>query len=438
MNRTVEKGKTLLVNGPASVTVVSGKAEVFGTVISSASKVVIREGKQLPLAVEETTTFDLSLAEKASAEEVDGNTIPASWAASFEKVSELQAKPVIIMVLGTMDSGKTSFCTYLVNKLLGQKKKVAVLDGDLGQSDIGPPCTVAYALPSKPITDPFNLRARNAVFIGVTSPESAVDKVIEGLTTLKQEALNSNPDAIITNTDGWIEGEGALKYKTRLAEAIKPDIIFCIQQKDELAQLMEGLKEFKTIMVSSPSVINQRDKEKRKSLRELGYIKYLRNAKIQSFPQGWLKIEDNELFGLGRANMNFKETRKIYELLGMKPLHIVERVEAISIIIGKRRWVNAENLKKIEEAAKKKVHLIRKGDEEGLLVALFNSDRKFLGIGVLQEIEYLRKTIKILTPVSEGIAITTIGKVKLDRNMKEIPALGEENQSDNTTLSRLF
>jgi len=87
MNRTVEKGRTLLVNGPASVTVVSGKAEVFGTVISNPSKVVIREGKQLPLAVEETTTFDLSLAEKASAEEVEGNTIPASWAASFEKVS---------------------------------------------------------------------------------------------------------------------------------------------------------------------------------------------------------------------------------------------------------------------------------------------------------------------------------------------------------------
>jgi polynucleotide 5'-hydroxyl-kinase GRC3/NOL9 len=139
MNRTVEKGKTLLVNGPASVTVVSGKAEVFGTVISSASKVVIREGKQLPLAVEETTTFDLSLAEKASAEEVEGNTIPPSWVESFEKVSELQAKPVVIMVLGTVDSGKTSFCTYLVNKLLSQKKKVAVLDGDLGQSDIETP-----------------------------------------------------------------------------------------------------------------------------------------------------------------------------------------------------------------------------------------------------------------------------------------------------------
>lgn len=437
MNRIVEKGKTLLVNGPASVTVVSGKAEVFGTVIGNAGKVVIREGKQLPFIVEETTTFDLSLAEKASAEEVEGNTIPHSWVESFEKVTELQAKPVVIMVLGTVDSGKTSFCTYLVNKLLSQKKKLAVLDGDLGQSDIGPPCTLAYALVSKPITDLFNLQARNAVFVGVISPESAIDKVIEGLAILKKEALSSNPDAIVINTDGWIEGENAAEYKSLLAKALRPDIALCIQQRDELVHLEENLKEFKTVMVDSPSAINQRDKDKRKNLRELGYVKYLRNAKIQSFPQGWLKIEDNELFGLGRTNMSFNEARKIYDLLGMKPLHIVERADAISIIIGKRRWVNVENLKRIEEVTKKKVHLIRKGDEEGLLVALFNSDRKFLGIGVLQEIEYLRKTIKILTPVSEGIAITTIGKVKLDRNMKEILTI-EEDQSDSTASMRLF
>jgi len=438
MNRTVEKGKTLLVNGPASVTVVSGKAEVFGTVISNSGKVILREGKQLPFAVEETTTFDLSLAEKATAEEVEGDTIPPSWVESFEKIMELQTKPVTIMVLGSTDAGKTSFCTYLANKLVNQKKRVAVIDGDLGQSDIGPPCTVAYALVSKPITDPFNLQARNAVFVGVTSPEKSVDKAVEGLAALRQEALSNTPDVIIANSDGWIEGEEAVKYKIRLAETIKPDIIFCIQQEDELAQLVGDLEEFKTTIVDSPSVISQRNREKRKNLRELGYIKYLRNAKIQSFPQGWLKIEDNDVFGLGRSHMSFREASKIYELLGMKPLHIVERGDAISVIIGKRRWINGENLKKIEETTKKKAYVIRKGDEEGLLVALYNSERKFLGIGVLQEIEYLRKTIKILTPVSEGIAIITIGKVKLDKNMKEIPALEEENQQEYTAFSRLF
>jgi len=282
------------------------------------------------------------------------------------------------------------------------------------------------------------LQARNAVFVGVTSPEKTVDKVVEGLATLRQEALGNNPDVVMANSDGWIEGEKAVKYKIRLAETIKPDITFCIQQKDELAQIVEELKEFNTAVVDSPSVISQRNMEKRKNLRELGYIKYLRNAKIQSFPQGWLKIEDNDVFGLGRAHMSFREANKIYELLGMKPLHIVERDDAISVIIGKRRWINAENLRKIEETTKKKAYVIRKGDEEGLLVALYNSERKFLGVGVLQEIEYLRKTIKILTPVSEGIAIITIGKVKLDKNMKEIPALEGENQAEHIAFSRLF
>lgn len=438
MIRTVEKGKTLLVDGPASVTVTLGKVEVFGSVIGSTGKVVIREGKRLPFAVEEKATFDLSLAEKAAVEEVEGNTIPLSWTKSCEELLNLQAKSIVAMVLGTVDSGKTSFCTYLVNKLLPQKKKVAVLDGDLGQSDIGPPCTVAYTFVTKPTTDLFNLRARNAIFIGVTSPNGTTDKVEESIASLKKQILENDPDLVIVNSDGWVEGEEAVKYKIRLVEEINPDIIFCIQQKEELAPIFIALEKFRKVVVDTPSVVSQRSREKRKNLRELGYLKYLRNAKVQSFPLGWLKIEDEGMLGLTRTHTNIKEARKIYDLLGMKPLHFTEQSDRISIIIGRRRWINPDNLKKVEETTRKKVVVIRKGEEEGLLTALYNTERKFLGIGVVQEIDYLRKTLKFLTPVSENIAIAAIGKVKLDKNMKEIPPLGEENHSEFTTFSKLF
>lgn len=59
MNRIVEKGKTLLVDGPASVTVTSGNVEVFGSKANIASKIVIREGKRLPFAVHETAAFEI-------------------------------------------------------------------------------------------------------------------------------------------------------------------------------------------------------------------------------------------------------------------------------------------------------------------------------------------------------------------------------------------
>jgi len=438
MNRIVEKGKTLLIDGPASVTVTSGKAESFGYLTSSTRKIVIREGKKLPLAVEEKAIFDISLAETANVEEVEGNTIPPSWTKACEELANFEKKPTIAMVLGIVDSGKTSFCTYLVNNMVRQKKKIAVLDGDLGQSDVGPPCTVAYTFVTRPTTDLFNLQAKNAVFIGVTSPNGVIDRVVDGLTSLEKEIMHNDPDVVVINSDGWIEGEEAVKYKVRLVEEIKPDVIFFIQQKDELTLLMNVLGNFRKVVVDSPSVISQRSREKRKNLRELGYIKYLRNAKVQSSPLDWLKIEDSELFGMSKKISSFREASKIYNLLGMKPLHFTTQKDRISIIIGRKRWINPENLKKLEETTKKKVIVIRKGEEEGLLTGLYDSKRKFLGIGVVQEIDYRRRTLKILTPVPKNIAIASVGKVKLDKNMKEAPALGEENQSESTAFSKLF
>jgi polynucleotide 5'-hydroxyl-kinase GRC3/NOL9 len=438
VNRTVEKGKTLLVDGPASVAVTSGKVEVFGSIKNDANKIVIREGKRLPFTVEENATFDISLGEGANAEEVDNTTIPQSWTRAFEELMKIQTKPVTALVLGTVDSGKTSFCTYLINRLLHEKQKVAILDGDLGQSDIGPPGTVAYTFVTKPITDLFNLQAKNAFFVGVTSPSVAVDKVIEGLTSLKQEILNSNPDFLVTNSDGWIEGDDAVNYKVQLIRELNPNIIFCIQQKDELTSFVNILEGLTTVVVESPLAIKQRNREKRKNLRELGYVKYLRTAKVQSFPLSWLKIEENELLGLNKAYENTQQARKIYNLLEMKPLHLAEFKDKISIVIGRSRWIKEENLRRVEEFAKKKIMLIRKGEEEGLLTALYNDERKFLGIGVLHEVEYSRKAIKIFTSVSKGISIVALGKVKLDKNLKEVPTFTEENQSDMSNIKELL
>lgn len=437
MNRTVEKGKTLLVDGPASVTVISGKVEVFGSEIGGTAKVVIREGKRLPFAVQEAAVLDISLGEGATIGEVDGTTVPLSWIESAKELLKVQTRPATAIVLGTVDSGKTSFCTYLINKVVREKRKVAVLDGDLGQSDIGPPSTVAYAIVSKPVTDLFNLQAKNAFFIGETSPGNATEKMIRGLTQLRKEALAANPEVLVINTDGWVEGECAFNYKVKLVEQLSPDVVFCIQQKDELSPLTSGLEKFKKTVVESPPAIRQRDQDKRKILRELGYKKYLRNPRVQSLSLSWVKVEGNESFALNKAHINTKEARRIYELLGMKPLQLSETSDKISIIIGRRRWISSDNIKKLEESTKKRVVVTRKGEEEGLLAALYDGERKFLGIGVLQEIDYLRKTAKVTTPVSKEASILALGKVKLDKNMKEIP-LTDENNMNFASFKKLF
>jgi polynucleotide 5'-hydroxyl-kinase GRC3/NOL9 len=438
MNQTVERGKTLLVDGPASVVVTSGKVEVFGFTVSGSNKTIVREGKRLPFAVEEKASFNISLGESASVEEIDGKTIPDSWANAFEELMRIDKKPTTAMVLGTVDSGKTSFCTYLINRLLGEGKRVAILDGDIGQSDIGPPCAVSYAFASKPVTDLFSLRAQNAFFVGTTSPSTEIDKVIEGLTMLKEEMLSGNPDFVIVNTDGWIEGEDAVSYKVRSVTELHPDMIFLIRQQDLSTPILDALKDFTTVVVDFPSTVKQRSREKRRSLRELGYIKYLRNARVQSIPIGWLKIEENGFFGFSKTYENTRQAGRIYELLGMKPLRLAELKDRILIFVGKRRWINDDAIKKVEEFTKKKIVVVRKGDEEGLFTALYDSDRKFLGTGILQEVDYERKTLKILTPVSKEISTVALGKVKLDKNLKEDLAFAEEDFSRSTDFRRIL
>lgn len=359
MNRTVEKGKTLLVDGPASVAVVSGKTEVFGFQVRDAGKIVIREGKRLPFAVLEKADFDIFLGESASVEEVDGNTIPQSWIESADALAGLQKKPVIAMVMGKTDSGKSSFCTYLINKLVNEKQKVAVLDGDLGQSDIGPPCTVAYAFVTKPVTDLFTLKAENAFFVGFTSPSEAVDKTVRGIGLMKQEILAKAADFVVVNTDGWVEGEEAVKYKSLLAEALNPDAVFCIQQNDELAPLLAALEKFRKSMAESPLTVRQRNREKRRDLRELGYIKYLTDAKVKTWALKLLTIEEQD-----------------------------------------------------------KAQIMQGG--EGLLLGLYDAQRKFLGIGILRKVDYVRNALKVFTSVSAKPASVAFGKVRLQENLKEI------------------
>ena len=362
MNRKVEKGKTLLVDGPASVTVVSGKVEVFGFRVSQPKRrIVIREGKRMPFFAEENAELRITLGKDASFEEADGNTVPPSWAVAAETLQELEKRPAVVMVVGGVDSGKTSLCTYLINRLLGAGCKVAILDCDVGQSDIGPPTTTGYARVAEPVTDLFALRAEDAFFVGVTSPSENVGRTLEGVAQMREKLQRCPVDFVVVNTDGWVLGEDALAYKIQLAETLAPDAFFCIQQADELAPLVAALAKFNPFAVASPQTVRLRSREKRRNLRELGYLKYLADAKVKVWSLRRVTVEPTVL------------------CQNQLPL-------------------------------------------DGSLLGLHDAHGKFLGIGVLMEVDCERKTLKVRTAVSAEPALAVLGRVRVDERLHEVPS----------------
>jgi len=418
MNKTVEKGKTLLIDGPASVNFVSGYAEVLGAPLKTGERIVVRDAKRMPIEVKKKAEFNIMLGEGATVEEAEGSTIPTSWKDAAEKILTFNKKPLVIVILGRIDVGKSSFCTFLANTMLKNKKRVTIVDGDLGQSDVGPPASIGYGHVKRLVKDLFEVHAEDVSFIGITTPSGVMDKVITGMAKMKEKALEkSDAEFLIINTDGWIEGEDAAKYKLSLVESVNPDVVVALQQQNELAHILATLKT-ETISVETSQAVKQRDREKRKVLRELSYKKYLRSAKVLTFPLSWMRIEGVPL-GTG-APPKKMQIKKIEELLSLLPLHCEETATTILLVLGSQQWIHRDRIKAIEENFGKKVRVMREGDEEGLLVSLYSENGNFSGIGILTGIDYERKTMKVYTPTKGKVSTISVGQIKLDKNCGEL------------------
>lgn len=355
--------RTMLIDGPASVELVSGKAEVFARPLQEAQRVLIRDGKRMPFYATENAQFNVMLGANAVVAEVEGNTVPESWSKPVQTALELQKKPVVIIVLGAVDSGKSSFSTYLLNRLVAEQRRVAVLDGDLGQSDIGPVASVGLGVATKPVSDIHNLKMQNGFFVGVTTPSLAAKKAVKGLAAMKAEAETREVDYILVNTDGYVSGDDAVSYKLEVIKELRPDIVVAVQVQTELESILSCLGGGGVMTVEPSTAVCIRSPEKRRRLRERNYAKHIKNGKLHCIPISQVTLEPRN--GVPKTMAN----------------------------------------------------------QKGILMGLYGHGNKFLGIGVLRAVNVTRRTLKIQTSVGTKPVRLVFGKVLLNLKLQEVEAV---------------
>jgi polynucleotide 5'-hydroxyl-kinase GRC3/NOL9 len=181
------------------------------------------------------------------------------------------------VVLGDVDVGKSTLSTYLANICFDHGIRTSVIDGDVGQADIGPPTTTSTSTVSNHVLGLQDLKPERSHFIGDTSPSSVSAKLVESITHLKEE-ITARREVMILNTDGWVRDEEAVRYKLQLLSSLQPNLVLGLSSNNELDPILEQ-QQYTTLRLEASRFARTRTREERKKTREEGYRRFLQNPK---------------------------------------------------------------------------------------------------------------------------------------------------------------
>ncbi len=159
---------------------------------------------------------------------------------------------------------------------------VAYLDGDPGQSTLGPPTTMSLALgASGDIAFPPRGKTWRS-FVGAVTPRGHTLPVLVGAARLAQAAQAHGADAIVYDTSGLVNPMvGGLNLKLSKIDLLRPSVVFAIQREQELEPLLTPLRLSRRVRVVDlhPSLsIQPRNTLTRRAYRASQFARYLRAA----------------------------------------------------------------------------------------------------------------------------------------------------------------
>jgi polynucleotide 5'-hydroxyl-kinase GRC3/NOL9 len=263
---------TVLVRGPASVTLLNGQATILAGPIPLNEPKIIARQKQSPIETEKHAEFEVALGKGGEIFEIQGSSIPLSWRQAALAIEQMREGKVVI--IGTSDVGKSTLCTYILNRLTQSRLSVSLVDADIGQTDLGPPTTIAQASATLPITSLQELSVNRRLFIGDTSPNGVERKLIRGIRRLSSQNEKS---LTIVNTDGWIADLSAILYKINLLTEVKPDLVLGLTYSNELNSIL-GAVHIHALKIDASKDVLERSRVDRRSVRAEGYRKFLEGS----------------------------------------------------------------------------------------------------------------------------------------------------------------
>ncbi|HEX9892093.1 MAG TPA: Clp1/GlmU family protein [Actinomycetota bacterium] len=161
----------------------------------------------------------------------------------------------LTVLLGGLDTGKTSLARAIADAALAAGKSVGYVDADVGQSTVGPPTTVGLRVCRSPqdMTTASLVKADHLSFVGSTSPQGHLLALAVGTRLMVERARQDGADMVIVDTTGLVTGVYAQILKYHKLTLLQPDLVVGLERGGELEPLLGIVRRFSAAeMVTLP------------------------------------------------------------------------------------------------------------------------------------------------------------------------------------------
>ena len=208
---------------------------------------------------------------------------------------EAAAQARVTLILGPSDTGKTSLTAQLASALAARGERVAVVDADVGQSEIGPPTTVGLGRVTGALGRLGDAHVWALEFVGDTSPVRYIRETAEATGRLVRKALAAGYDRVLVDTGGLVEGPLGLALKRAKIRAADPDLVLVLQRRDEsepIARALEsGARPRVVRLAPSPAAV-RRTATRRREHRERMLREYFAQAATLTLSAARVPLRD--------------------------------------------------------------------------------------------------------------------------------------------------
>ncbi|HUT31740.1 MAG TPA: Clp1/GlmU family protein [Sedimentisphaerales bacterium] len=202
----------------------------------------------------------------------------------------------VCLVLGASDTGKTTLIGAMARRI-ASRQPVAIVDADIGQSHLGPPTTVGWAVVANAETDLEELGPAGISFVGDVTPLGHLLQLTAAVVQCVRQASDAAP-LVLIDTPGLVRGPAAAALWWTLQRVLQPEQIIAVQRSDELGPVLSGLNpsELRLDVIECPPDMPVKSPEHRRDYRLERFRRYFRGSGLYDIDLATVAVQPRRQF----------------------------------------------------------------------------------------------------------------------------------------------